>query len=190
VVRREQDGPGDDALVAAVGDRSHEALGEIYRRHGGPVWSIAKQVCRSATQAEDVCQAVFTELWSHPERFDRATGSLRSWLVARAHARAVQVVRPHEGGRREGREAPTDKTPPSADVEMAGHTRALTTEGRRAIDRLPTAEREVLLLSYLGGHSSAEIARLLGTLEETVKSHIRTGLVNLRRALEVEGVTT
>jgi RNA polymerase sigma-70 factor (ECF subfamily) len=55
---------------------------------------------------------------------------------------------------------------------------------------LATAEREAILLAYLGGHSSAEIARLLGTLESTVKSNIRSGLMNLRRALEVEGVTT
>jgi RNA polymerase sigma-70 factor (ECF subfamily) len=190
VVRREHDGRDDDALVAAVGDRNHEALGEIYRRHGGSAWSIAKQVCRSATQAEEVCQEVFTELWSHPERFDPAAGSLRSWLVARAHARAVRIARSHEARRQQGPEAQTVETPPSADVEVAGHTRALTTEGRRALDRLPTAEREVLLLAYLGGHTTAEIARLLGTLEETVKNHIRSGLLNLRRALEVEGVTT
>lgn len=190
MVRGEHDGPDDDALVAAVGDRNHDALGEIYRRHSGSVWSIAKRVCRSATQAEEVCQAVFTDLWSHPERFDPAAGSLRSWLVARAHARAVRSARSREASRQHGAEGPTGETPPSADVEVAGHTRTLTTEGRRAIDRLPTAEREVLLLAYLGGHSSAEIARLLGTLEQTVKNHIRSGLLNLRRALEVEGVTT
>ena len=80
--------------------------------------------------------------------------------------------------------------PPSAEVEVAGHARALTEAGRRAIDELATAEREAILLAYLGGHSSAEIARLLGTLESTVKSNIRSGLMNLRRALEVEGVTT
>ena len=189
MVRREHDGPTDDDLVAAVSGRNHEALSAIYRRHGGAVWSVAKRVC-GAEHAEEVCQSVFTELWSHPERFDRGEGSLRSWLVARAHARAVHTARTHRAQRHLDRAAPTDLTPPSAEVEVAGHARALTDEGRRAIDRLPTAEREVILLAYLGGHSSSEIARLLGTLEATVKSHIRSGLLNLRRALEVEGVTT
>jgi RNA polymerase sigma-70 factor, ECF subfamily len=189
VVRREHDGPGDDVLVAAVVDRSHEALAEIYRRHAGAVWSIAKQVC-GAEHAEEVCQAVFTELWSQPERFDPAEGGLRSWLVARAHGRAVHIARSHEAHRQQDRDAQTAQTPPSAEVEVAGHARALTEAGRRAIDKLATAEREAILLAYLGGHSSAEIARLLGTLEGTVKSNIRSGLMNLRRALEVEGVTT
>ena len=188
-MRREHDGPGDDALVGAVGDRSHDALAEIYRRHGGAVWSIAKQVC-GAQHAEEVCQTVFSELWSHPERFDPAEGVLRSWLVARAHTRAVHIARSHQAHDHQNRDAQTDQTPPSADVEVAGHARALTVEGRRAIDQLATAEREALLLAYFGGHSVAEIARLLDTLETTVKSNIRKGLLNLRRALEIEGVTT
>ena len=82
----------DDALVVAVGGRSHEALREIYRRHGGAVWVVAKRVCGSAEPAEQVCEAVFTELWSHPERFEPARGGLRSWLVVQVHTRAVALV--------------------------------------------------------------------------------------------------
>jgi RNA polymerase sigma-70 factor, ECF subfamily len=190
VVRHEHDGPGDDALVAAVSRRSHEALGEIYRRHGGAVWSVAGHVCGRAELAEEVCQAVFAGLWSHPERFEPAEGVLRSWLVAQAHARAVHIARSHEAHRRQDRDAPTDHTPPSAEVEIASHARALTDEGRRAVDQLAPGEREAILLAYFGGHTSSETAQLLGTPEDTVKSDIHSGLLNLRRALEVEGVTT
>ena len=62
--------PNEKALVAAVGEKSRDALSEIYRRYGGAVWSVAKRVCRRDDQAEAVCQAVFTELWSDPGRFD------------------------------------------------------------------------------------------------------------------------
>lgn len=190
MVRREHDGPADDALVAAVSGRNHEALGEIYRRYGGAVWSVARHVCGRAELAKEVCQAVFTELWSHPERFDPAEGVLRSWLVAQAHARAVHITRSHDPHRRQDRDARTEQTPPSAEVEIAVHARALTEEGRRAIDQLVPGEREAILLAYFGGHTISETARLLGALEDTVKNHLRSGLRNLRRALEVEGVTT
>jgi RNA polymerase sigma-70 factor (ECF subfamily) len=137
-----------------------------------------------------VCEAVFTELWSHPERFDPADGDLRSGLVARAHARAVEAARSQEEHRRERRDSAADHPPPSAEVEVASHARALTAEGRQAIAQLPPGEREAILLAYFGGHTSAEAAWLLGTHEGTVKSHIGTGLLNLRRTLEVGGVTT
>lgn len=186
---REDDTPNDNVLIAAVGDQSHEALGEIYRRHGGAVWSVAKRVCRSAELAEEVCQAVFTELWSHPERFDPSRGALRAWLVAQTHSRAVDVARSEEGARhRRGHDASTGSTPPSADVEEAMQAGALATEVRRAIDQLEAVERDAIVLAYLGGHAYSDTARILGTPESTVKSHTRRGLLNLRRALDAEGV--
>jgi RNA polymerase sigma-70 factor, ECF subfamily len=190
VVRHEHDGPGDDGLVTAVCGRNHEALSEIYRRYGGAVWSVARHVCGRAELAKEVCQSVFTELWSHPERFDPAEGALRSWLVAQAHARAVQIARSHGAQRRRDGGAPTEQTPPSAEVEIAVHAQALTDEGRRAIDQLVPGERQAILLAYFGGHTTSETARLLGTLEDTVKNHLRSGLLNLRRTLEVEEVRT
>jgi RNA polymerase sigma-70 factor, ECF subfamily len=190
VVRHEHDGPGDEALVAAVSGRDHEALSEIYRRYGGAVWSVARHVCGRAELAKEVCQAVFTELWSHPDRFDPAEGALRAGLVAQAHARAVHIVRSQAPQRRPDGDARTEQTPPSAEVEIAVHARALTDDGRRAIDQLVPGEREALLLAYFGGHTTSETARLLGTLEDTVKNHLRSGLLNLRRTLEVEGVRT
>jgi RNA polymerase sigma-70 factor, ECF subfamily len=189
-VRREHHGPGDDALVAAVRGGSDEALGEIYRRYGGAVWSVARHVCGGAELAKEVCRAVFTEFWSHPERYEPAEGALRSWLVAQAHSRAVQVARAREDQRRHDRDGRTAHTPPSAEVEVAIHARALTDAGRRAVDQLAPAEREAILLAYFGGHTISETARLLGKLEDTVKSHIRSGVLNLRGALEIEGVRT
>jgi RNA polymerase sigma-70 factor (ECF subfamily) len=181
---RAVDVPSDDALVAAIGDpgaaAGQQAMAEIYRRHGGSVWAIAQRVCRRAELAEQVCEAVFVELWSHPDRFTAGRGSLRSWLVARAHARAVDT-----------RRSPVGSTPPpSADVELTGHAEALSAPARRAVDQLEDAERDAILLAYLGGHGSAEIARLLGTAEDTVKARIRRGLEALRRTLDAEGVTT
>jgi RNA polymerase sigma-70 factor, ECF subfamily len=164
----EGDEPGDDGLVAAVGDGSHEALRAIYGRHGGAVWSVARRICPTSELAEEVSQAVFTELWSHPQRFGPSRGGLRWSLVAEAHARAIEAARSVGGGT--GR----DPTPTPAS----------------ALGQLATAERDAILLAYFGGRGSTETARLLGTLGDETKGHIRRGLVNLRRALEVEGVTT
>jgi RNA polymerase sigma-70 factor, ECF subfamily len=169
-------------LVAAVGQRRHEALGEIYRRHGGAVWSIANRICRSPALAEDVCETVFTELWSWPERFDPARGSLRSQLVAAAHARAVAL------GRRAEPDAAAAPAPvePVESVDDAG---ALDAATRQALDQLAPVERDAILLCYIGGHPVGEAARRLAVPEAEVKSSIRRGLRNLRQALDAEGVS-
>jgi RNA polymerase sigma-70 factor (ECF subfamily) len=183
------DALSDHALVVAIGDQGHEALGEIYRRYAGAVWSVAKRICRNAELAEEVCQTVFTELWSRPERFDPSRGVLRSWLLAQAHSRAVDVVRSNEARHGPERDSQTDPAPPLAAAEVAAHAAALAEEVRRAVDELETDERDAILLAYFGGHTYIETARLLGTPEGTVKSRVRSGLVNLRRTSGAEGVT-
>jgi RNA polymerase sigma-70 factor (ECF subfamily) len=174
-------------LVAAVGERRHEALGEIYRRHGGAVWSIANRVCRSPALAEDVCETVFTDLWSRPERFDPGRGTLRAQLVAAAHARAValeRTARPSSDRTAPGSSAPVPAVDPAVD-----HAGSLDAATRRALDQLAPVERDALLLCYIGGQPVGEAARRLAVPEAEVKSSIRRGLLNLRRALDSEEVS-
>jgi RNA polymerase sigma-70 factor, ECF subfamily len=185
------DGTTDAGLAAAVARRDGRALAEIYRRHGGAVWGLARRVLRDDHLAEEVCQTVFTELWANPERFDPERGSLRAWLLAQAHGRSVDTVRSEEARRRrderDGRYASAPG--PEFDVETTVEELELAAHIRRALDLLTPDERGPIVLAYFGGRSYRDAAAALGQPEGTVKSRIRSGLGKLRRALEAEGVT-
>jgi RNA polymerase sigma-70 factor (ECF subfamily) len=179
----------DADLVAAVAGGEQAALGEIYRRFAGAVWAVARRVCNDRAMAEDVSQTVFVDLWQRPGRYDPERGRLRPWLVAQAHARAVDAVRSETARtrrqEREGQLAPTSEP----DVEAAVHAAALGDDLRRAVDALDSDERAAIMLSYFGGRTYRETAELLGAPEGTVKTRIRRGLIGLRRTLEAQGVT-
>ena len=179
----------DEDLVRAVAGGEQPALGEIYRRYAGAVWAVAKRVCNDRVLAEDVSQTVFTDLWRRPDRFDPTRGRLRPWLVAQAHARAVDTVRSETARqRRQNRErhfAPVTEP----DVEATAHLAALGDDVRKAVEQLSADERDAIVLSYFGGHSYRETAQMLGAPEGTVKTRIRRGLQVLRQSLEAQGVT-
>jgi RNA polymerase sigma-70 factor (ECF subfamily) len=184
------DGSDDHALVSAVLRRDQGALGEIYRRYGGAVWSLARRVCRDAGLAEEVCQTVFADLWSRPDRFDSSRGRLRPWLLTQAHARAVDAVR-SEQARRRRHEREAQLAPPGAvEFESSVQASAVADDVRRAVERLHPDERDAIQLAYFGGHSYRQTAALLGAPEGTVKSRIRAGLEHLRRSLGNEEVTS
>jgi RNA polymerase sigma-70 factor, ECF subfamily len=183
--------PGDDDLAAGVARGDSRALAEIYRRHGGAVWSVARRVIGDEHRAEEVSQIVFADVWSAPERFDPRRGSLRTWLLTQAHARSVDVVRAETARRRRDDRDARVVAPAWAetDVEAIVEGAAVAYEVRRALDQLPPDERAPIVLSYFGGQSYRQAAAHLGQAEGTVKSRIRTGMQRLRRALEAEGVT-
>lgn len=55
---------------------------------------------------------------------------------------------------------------------------------RDAISDLPTRQRLSIVLHYLGGYSTREIAHLLDVAESTVRSNLHDGRLRLRRAIE------
>ena len=83
----------DAQLVISIARFSEVALAEVYRRHGGAVFGLARRVLSNGSEAQDVTQDVFLRLWNHPDRFDAARGSLRSFLLTQSHGKAVDAIR-------------------------------------------------------------------------------------------------
>jgi len=169
----------DPLLVTAVGRGEHRALEEIHRRHAGPVFAMAMRVLRARELAEDVVQGVLTRLWSHPELFDPARGSLRSFLLTKAHSQAVDIVR-SERARRAREERHGVFSASCYDLEEEVLNAAMGREIREAMEALSEPERSAITLAYFGGHTYSEVACLLRVAEGTVKSRIRSGLGRLR----------
>jgi RNA polymerase sigma-70 factor (ECF subfamily) len=55
----------------------------------------------------------------------------------------------------------------------------------RALDTLPEAQRQPIVLAYFGGYSQREIAALVGAPLGTIKTRMRDGLSRLRTEMEV-----
>ncbi|HET9692480.1 MAG TPA: sigma-70 family RNA polymerase sigma factor [Acidimicrobiales bacterium] len=178
----------DAALVVAIGRWRQEALAEAYRRHAGAVFGLARRVLNDTTRAEEIVQEVFLRLWNEPDRFDPDRGSLRSFLLAQTHGRAVDLLRSDTARRnredREGRAA----AEAGYDLEHEVWDLAVADRVRAALDVLPDDERRAIALAYFGGHTYREVATMLEAPEGTVKSRIRTGLRRMRAALDDVGV--
>ena len=178
----------DAQLVTSIARYSEVALAEAYRRHGGAVFGLAKRVLHNATEAEDVTQEVFLRLWNEPDRFDPARGSLRSFLLAQAHGRAVDAVRSSSSRRaRETRDAL--RTAEGAyDMQREVWDLAVADQVSQAMGELPEEERRAIELAYFDGCTYREVAQLLDQPEGTIKSRIRNGMRRMRAVLADTGV--
>jgi RNA polymerase sigma-70 factor (ECF subfamily) len=178
----------DAHLVVAIGRWRQDALAEAYRRHAGAVMALASRVLASRNLAEEVVQEVFLRLWNHADRFDPERGSLRSWLLAQAHGRAVDLVRSESA--RKGREERDvrGRAESGYDLEHEVFDLAVAEQVRDALTALPADERRAIELAYFGGLTYREVAVRLDQPEGTVKSRIRAGLKRLRTGLADAGL--
>jgi RNA polymerase sigma-70 factor (ECF subfamily) len=178
----------DAQLVTAIARYSEVALAEAYRRHGGAVFALARRVLANAAEAEDVAQEVFLRLWNQPDRFDPARGSLRSFLLAQSHARAVDAVRSLSARRRREMSDAHDTASASYDMQHEVWDMAVADQVADAMGELPKEERQAIEMAYFEGYTYVEVAQLLGQPEGTVKSRIRNGMRRMRAMLVEAGI--
>jgi RNA polymerase sigma-70 factor (ECF subfamily) len=169
--------------------RDPEQFANAYRSHSPRVRAAAQRVLTDVGAAEDVAQEVFLKLWLRPELFDAGRGSLVAFLCVMARSRALDRLRA-EGAldRARGRLAECRALEPAA-VESpvaALERRDESEELRRALLRLPHAQREALMLAYGCEMSSVEIALQTHVGRATARSRLRLGLGKLRADLGPE----
>jgi RNA polymerase sigma-70 factor (ECF subfamily) len=175
----------DEDLMAHVYEGDTRAFGVIFDRHSGVAFSLAYRMCGRRALAEEVVQEAFLSLWRSGARYDRGRGSVRSWVLAVVHHRAIDLIR-HESVRA-GRDVHDDgisATLPAlerTEVEAERHSDAHLVRG--ALEELPSEQRQVIELAYFGGFSHSEISGMLGIPSGTVKGRMRLGMSKLRLAL-------
>jgi RNA polymerase sigma-70 factor (ECF subfamily) len=178
----------DMAALARIDDGALDALEELYDRYRIVAYSIAVRITADPTLAEDVLQEAFLGVWRNAGRYQAGRGSVKTWLLAIVHHRAIDAVR---------RRRPTDELPDGTAVPPAAFTvpdiwgevaAGLDAETvRAALATLPDAQREAIELAYYGGLSQQEIASRIGAPLGTVKGRMRLGLLAMRRFLVERG---
>jgi RNA polymerase sigma-70 factor, ECF subfamily len=185
----------DEDLMAVVDRKDPDAFEALYDRHGGAAYSLAYRIVGDAALAEDTTQEAFLSIWRSKARFDRARGSVRSWVLSVVRNRAIDALR--RGGINapkldhddeaalEAREAP-ERT----DVEAI--RRETSDELRAALESLPEEQSKVIKLAYFGGFSHSEISEMINQPLGTVKGRMRLGLEKIRaeiaEAISPEGI--
>jgi RNA polymerase sigma-70 factor (ECF subfamily) len=165
----------DEDLMAIVDRKDPEAFEALYDRHGNAAYSLAYRIVGDRNLAEDTTQEAFLSIWRSKSRYDRARGSVRSWVLSVVRNRAIDHLR------RGGAMAP--KLDYDDDSVLEARPAADRTDAeamRTALDSLPNEQSQVIELAYFGGFSHSEIASMIGMPLGTVKGRMRLGLEKIR----------
>ncbi|WP_371479953.1 sigma-70 family RNA polymerase sigma factor [Kitasatospora sp. NBC_00315] len=180
---RADDSPPDDSrrwdvrLARRLARGEETALGELYDRLSPLVHGLAGRILSDQAAAEQLTREVFADLWSHPEAFDPEQGSLRSWLGALTHRRALDRLR---------RSTERSALPGARTGALDEEIRAVATAAhvQYVVDSLPRPLRETIAESYDDGRTYQETARRLGISEQAAKQRMRLGLQLLATELD------
>ncbi len=160
-------------------ERTKQGFEVLVRSHAGELYSFAYGMCRDNHLAEDLVQETFLRAWKHLHT-QRDHHGLRAWLytiLRNEHARQYR--------KRSNETIDLDELKVVAPKVFDASTEAFVL--RRALQSLPDAYREPLLLQVLGGFSCTEIAGMLDLTPDNVMARVSRARRKLRDLLRTEG---
>jgi RNA polymerase sigma-70 factor (ECF subfamily) len=174
----------DHELTQAASKGDMVAFEEIYRRHHRRVYSLCLRMTQNQSEAEDLAQDVFVQLFRKVGSF-RGESAFTTWL----HRMTVNQVLMHFRRKkvRDERSSEDEETPDRVEpgTENPG---AMPVVDRialdHAIEQLPPGYRTTFVLHDIEGYEHEEVARIMGCSVGTSKSQLHKARMKLRSLLK------
>lgn len=178
----------DKELVQAIVERKTDAVAELYDRYSGMLKALSQRILHDPSDAEEILQETFLQVWNQAGRYDPKRSSVSTWLVLISRSRSIDRLRSRQVKLRTataaGRENPDIHTSPQGVGNVLGQERRKRLRDEMA--KLPSEQSQVLELAFYGGMTQSEIAKQTGIPLGTVKTRTLLAMKKLRQALSEE----
>jgi RNA polymerase sigma-70 factor, ECF subfamily len=158
----------DETLIALVAAHDKNAMRLLFVRHNARVFRFLRRLVDNAATAEDLVTETFVEVWRRAGRFE-ARSKASTWILGIARYKALSALR-----RRHVVQLDDDAfelvADPMDDPEVHAQNNKRAAVLRDCLRQLPPAQREILDLIYYHEQSVADVARIVGVPENTVKT--------------------
>lgn len=176
-----KDERNDRDLAAAARAGDELAFAQLVRRHQVGIRRCAQRILGDAEEARDVAQLAFVRAWERLAQYD-PTWSFSTWLYRITSNLAIDVLRSRDSRERSHAghlRLVGDSVAPAAPGDLAeGEVQGIF---RELAEVLSPSQRTAFVLREVEGHSTAEVAVIMGCSEATVRNHVFQARATLRR---------
>ena len=177
----------DEVLMKDISRRNHDALTELYGRHSKRLRATVDSVVHEQSEADDVLQETFLQVWDEAGRYSPKAGKPLGWMVTIARRRAIDRLRRRQAysraRERYEKRAVQDSQTPRQDAAEGFVLNDLRHFLKKSLRALPRLQREAVELAFFKGLSHREIAVATRAPLGTVKTRLELGLQKLTHAL-------
>ncbi len=185
----------DRALLRQIVAKEPKALGELYDHYNRLLFGLLLSILKKRTEAEDLLQEVFTQIWEKADQFDAASGSAYTWICTITRNKAIDRLRSKVYKEQKKQSSSLDdddvhitlyssENNPLEDTILNERAKLV----KQAMEQLSTKQREVIEVAYFEGKTQSEISEEFDVPLGTIKTRMRDAMIKLRTLLADEAV--
>jgi len=171
----------ESELVSLLKQRRDSAFNYLYDHYAGALYSMIISIVADRELGNDLLQEVFVKIWRQIESYDNTKGRLFTWMLNIARNASIDAVRSKNFQQsRQNRELTENVSNSIGNVQTNTDQIGL----RKIVHKLKDEYRVLVELSYFDGYTQDEISRMLGIPLGTVKTRLRTALIQLKQVIK------
>ncbi|HEX6097143.1 MAG TPA: RNA polymerase sigma factor [Thermoanaerobaculia bacterium] len=174
--------PDDRQLVETIRGGDADAFETLVRRKTSKVYALCYRIIGNAEDAKDISQLVFLKLWENLEKYDPHY-AFDTWLYRMVTNVAIDFMR-----NKQSRDNAVNsnlrlvKTAADAEQNVVVQRKEVEAVFNEVSACLSPKQKTIFVMNQMEDLPSAEIAKVLGCRESTVRNH----LFNARKLMQAQ----
>lgn len=161
--------------------RNEQAFSYLYDNYSGALYGIINSIVINKESANDVLQNVFVNIWRKIESYDSGKGRLFTWMLNVARNAAIDEIRSKGYNDAQKNQSLNE----NVDIPGAAIGPSVDDVGlKKVLMSLKQDMRVLVDMSYFQGFTHEEISKALNIPLGTVKTRIRSALIQLRTLIQ------
>ena len=172
----------EEDLVNLVLQKDQQAFSYLYDNYAGALNTVIFKMVENKELAEDVLQEAFVKIWNNFENYDKSKGRLFTWMLNITRNLTIDTLR-SKSFKKQKKISGDENSVSSLEEIKTGIDRYDAMGLRKQVSNLKEDQRSIIDMAYFFGYTQDEISKHLGIPLGTVKTRMRTAIIELRKKL-------
>ena len=173
----------EEELVLQLQNRNQQAFSYLYDNYAAALNGIIYRLVEDKELAEDILQEAFVKIWNNFASYDTTKGRLFTWMLNLTRNLTIDTLR--SKGYKKQSKISGDENSVSNFTDNKAVAEKFDAMGiRKQLSNLKPEQRSIIDMAYFNGYTQDEISKELGIPLGTVKTRMRSAILELRKMLQ------
>jgi RNA polymerase sigma-70 factor, ECF subfamily len=172
----------EEELVLQLQSRNQQAFAYLYDNYAGALNGVIYRLVEDKELAEDILQEAFVKVWNNFSNYDATKGRLFTWMLNLTRNLTIDTLR-SKGYKTQSKISGDENTVSNLTDNNTTAEKFDAIGVRKQLANLKPEQRIIIDMAYFNGYTQDEISKEMGIPLGTVKTRMRTAILELRKLL-------
>jgi RNA polymerase sigma-70 factor, ECF subfamily len=173
----------EEELVMLLQRQDKQAFSYLYDNYSSALNGIIYRMVDNRELAEDILQEAFVKIWNNFANYDTGKGRLFTWMLNITRNLTIDTLR-SKGYKKQAKISSDENSVGNYADDSKAAERFDALGIRNQLTNLKPEQRSIIDLAYFGGFTQDEISKQMGIPLGTVKTRMRSAIIELRKLLQ------